>query len=141
MITVERLAEIESAPREASICKAEAKELANAYRRGQQCEPVAKVIIEGGADYDVKLVDLVDLPVGEHLLYTSAPTIPEGWTQREIELFDGMIEVQEKHAARCEPIQNKVMALKQKSWDLERVALLKKCKSMLSAAPKEGVKS
>jgi hypothetical protein len=96
----------------------------------QQCEPVAKVIIEGGADYDVKLVDLVDLPVGEHLLYTStqAPTIPAGWTQREIELFDGMIESQESHAAWCDSIQNRTMATKQKGWDLERVALLKKCK-------------
>ena len=32
MITPERLAEIEAAPREASIFKAEAKELADAYR-------------------------------------------------------------------------------------------------------------
>lgn len=32
MITTERLAEIEAAPREASIFKAEAKELADAYR-------------------------------------------------------------------------------------------------------------
>lgn len=32
MITAERLAEIEAAPREASIFKAEAKELADAYR-------------------------------------------------------------------------------------------------------------
>lgn len=32
MITTERLAEIEAAPREASILKAEAKELADAYR-------------------------------------------------------------------------------------------------------------
>jgi hypothetical protein len=32
MITTERLTEIETAPREACIAKAEAKELANAYR-------------------------------------------------------------------------------------------------------------
>jgi hypothetical protein len=61
-------------------------------------------------------------------VFTSAPTIPAGWTQREIELFDGMIEAQESHAAWCDSIQNRTMATKQKGWDLERVALLKKCK-------------
>lgn len=66
-------------------------------------------------------------------LYTQAPTIPEGWTQREIELFDGMIDVEEDHAERCDRIANRVMAEKQKGWDLERVALLKKCKAILSA--------
>jgi hypothetical protein len=106
----------------------------------QQGEPVAWMWLLDGEVWDLCATKDRFIPMrSSHAqipLYTSAPTIPAGWTQREIELFDGMIEVQERHAARCEPIQNKEMALKQKGWDLERVALLKKCKSMLSAAPK-----
>jgi hypothetical protein len=68
-------------------------------------------------------------------IYTSAPTIPEGWTQREIELFDGMIEVQQHHADRCDSIQNITMGAKQKGWDMERISLLLKCKAMLAASP------
>jgi hypothetical protein len=45
MITTERLAEIEAAPREASIFKAEAKELADAYR-----ERVPGLRVTKGAD-------------------------------------------------------------------------------------------
>jgi hypothetical protein len=58
-------------------------------------------------------------PVGE----------PVGWTPREIELIDGMIEVQLQHAQRCDGIANRTMAEKQKTWDLERVALLQKIKA------------
>ncbi|MFW6173002.1 MAG: hypothetical protein ACOC5T_04595 [Elusimicrobiota bacterium] len=50
-------------------------------------------------------------------------------TEREIELIDGMIEVQNNHAQRCDTIQNRKMAEKQKAWDLERVALLEKIKA------------
>ena len=50
-------------------------------------------------------------------------------TQREIELIDGMIEVQKNHAARCATIQNRIMGKKQKEWDMERVALLEKIKA------------
>jgi len=49
-------------------------------------------------------------------------------TPREIELIDGMIEVQLHHAARCDGILNRTMAEKQKGWDMERVALLRKLK-------------
>jgi hypothetical protein len=49
--------------------------------------------------------------------------------EREIELIDGMIEVQLDHAKRCDTIANRVMAEKQKGWDLERVALLEKIKN------------
>lgn len=52
------------------------------------------------------------------------------WSTREIELFDGMIEVQKTHAETCDRIPNRVMAEKQKGWDLERVALLEKCKAL-----------
>ena len=51
-----------------------------------------------------------------------------GLTEREIELLDGMIEVQLDHAKRCDSIANRTMAEKQKGWDMERVALLKKLK-------------
>jgi len=49
-------------------------------------------------------------------------------TTREIELIDGMIEVQLNHAAQCDRIANTVMATKQKGWDMERVELLRKIK-------------
>jgi len=51
---------------------------------------------------------------------------------REIELIDGMIEVQLDHAARCDNIANRVMAEKQKGWDMERVELLRKLKELLT---------
>lgn len=63
------------------------------------------------------------------------PTQKEPLTAREIELIDGMIEVQLHHANRCDNIGNRPMAEKQKGWDMERVELLKKLKA--SYAPKE----
>jgi hypothetical protein len=53
----------------------------------------------------------------------------EPWTDRELELIDGMIEVQLHHAAQCDAIANRTMAEKQKSWDMERVALLHKIRN------------
>ena len=61
-------------------------------------------------------------------LYTSPPK-REPLTDREIELLDGMIEVQLNHAEQCDKIANRTMAIKQKGWDMERVALLKKLKA------------
>lgn len=49
-------------------------------------------------------------------------------TKREVELIDGMIEVELRHAERCDHIANRNMAEKQKGWDMERVALLRKIK-------------
>jgi hypothetical protein len=54
---------------------------------------------------------------------------PVAWTDRELELIDGMIEVQLRHAAQCDAIANRPMAERQKGWDMERVALLQKIKS------------
>lgn len=45
-------------------------------------------------------------------------------TEREIELLEGMISVQERHAERCDTIANRRMAEKQRGWNLERVELL-----------------
>lgn len=47
-------------------------------------------------------------------LNTSPPAQRNPLTAREIELIDGMIEVQLDHAARCDNIPNRVMAKKQK---------------------------
>ena len=52
---------------------------------------------------------------------------------REIELIDGMIQVQLHHAKQCQdmidrPGGNTVMATKQLGWDMERVELLRKIK-------------
>ena len=55
---------------------------------------------------------------------------PVAWTDRELELIDGMIEVQLHHAAQCDAIANRAMAERQKGWDMERVALLRKIKSI-----------
>jgi len=55
---------------------------------------------------------------------------PVAWTDRELELIDGMIEVQLHHAAQCDAIANRPMAERQKGWDMERVALLHKIKSI-----------
>jgi hypothetical protein len=54
---------------------------------------------------------------------------PVAWTDRELELIEGMIEVQLRHAAQCDAIANRTMAERQKGWDMERVALLHKIKS------------
>lgn len=47
-------------------------------------------------------------------------------SDREIELVEGMIEVQLHHAARCDVIGNRRMGEKQKAYDMERVDLLRK---------------
>ena len=49
-------------------------------------------------------------------------------TKREVELLDGMIAVQLDHADRCDSVPNRTRADRQKGWDMERVALLKKIK-------------
>lgn len=58
-------------------------------------------------------------------LYTHPPArVP--LTAREVELMNGMIEVQLHHAQQCDSIANRPMAEKQKAWDMERVELLQK---------------
>lgn len=62
-------------------------------------------------------------------LYTTPPQRTwVGLTDREVELLDGMIEVQLHHANQCDRMANRVMADKQKGWDMERVELLRKLK-------------
>ena len=58
----------------------------------------------------------------------TAQTATVPLTARELELIDGMIEVQLDHAKRCDSIANRTMAERQKGWDMERVALLQKLK-------------
>jgi len=45
-------------------------------------------------------------------------------SKREVELLEGMLDVQLNHAMRCDLIKNRKMADKQMGWDMERVALL-----------------
>jgi len=54
---------------------------------------------------------------------------PSVLNPREIELIDGMIQVQLHHAEVCDGMANRAMADKQKGWDMERVALLQKFKT------------
>jgi hypothetical protein len=51
-------------------------------------------------------------------------------TSRELELIDGMIDVQLHHAEQCDRIPNRKMAIKQKGWDMERVELLRKLRGI-----------
>ena len=60
---------------------------------------------------------------------TPQPVVREPLTDREIDLIDGMIQVQLDHASRFEAIANRSIADKQKGWDMERVALLQKLKA------------
>jgi hypothetical protein len=64
---------------------------------------------------------------------------PVAWTAREIELIDGMIQIQMDHAERCDHIANRSMAEKQKGWDMERVALLQKIRATPPAAQRQWV--
>lgn len=50
------------------------------------------------------------------------------FTERELEVSEGMIETNLYHAIRCESIANRKMADKQKEWDMERVNLLRRIK-------------
>ena len=54
---------------------------------------------------------------------------PVAWTERELELINGMIGMQLHHAEQCDHIPNRKMAEKQKGWDMERVTLLQKVKA------------
>ena len=57
------------------------------------------------------------------------PQVQRPLTERELQLIDGMIEVQRHHADQCDRIANRVMAEKQKGWDMERVDLLLKLRA------------
>jgi hypothetical protein len=71
-----------------------------------------------------------ELWVAEQLeRFYAAPPQRQPLTAREVELIDGMIEVQLHHAEQCDRIANRVMAEKQKGWDMERVELLRKLKA------------
>jgi len=62
---------------------------------------------------------------------------PVALTPRELELIDGMIEVQFYHASQCDGIANRKMADKQKGWDMERVELLRKLAHGIAPGAKE----
>ena len=61
-------------------------------------------------------------------------------SERELELIDGMIEVQLHHASQCDSIANRTMAKKQKGWDMERVALLRKLRDERAGLGRGGEK-
>jgi len=92
-------------------------------------EPVANVNIttyKGYTNHDFDYFG--NLPNGCYSLYTHpAPAKP--LSARDVELIDGMIDVQLDHAKRCDNIPNRVMAEKQKGWDIERVELLRRIKA------------
>ena len=72
--------------------------------------------------------NFVDSAIAAAQLTATAQPAPVPLTARELELIDGMIEVQLDHAKRCDSIANRTMAERQKGWDMERVALLQKLK-------------
>ena len=72
-------------------------------------------------------------------LYTHQAPERVPMTERELELIDGMIAVQLDHAQRCDAISNRAMAEKQKGWDMERVELLRRIRSIgITAQAKKG---
>jgi hypothetical protein len=78
---------------------------------------------------DMDAVELNDLIATLEAALEQQEQEPVAWTDRELELIDGLIEVQLHHAAQCDAIANRTMAERQKGWDMERVALLRKIKS------------
>jgi len=64
-----------------------------------------------------------------HRATAAPPQVQRPLTERELQLIDGMIEVQRHHADQCDRIANRVMAEKQKGWDMERVDLLLKLRA------------
>ena len=57
----------------------------------------------------------------------AVPPVP--LTTRELQLIDGMIEVQMYYAKQWDGIANRKMADKQKGWDMERVELLRRVRA------------
>ena len=98
-------------------------------------EPVAWGVFEGGNMHDMffskEEADHMAQLKGVHAEVrplVTPPAAPVPLTARELELIDGMIQVQLRHVEQCDGIANRTMAEKQKGWDLERVALLQKIK-------------
>jgi hypothetical protein len=94
-------------------------------KQAQRQEPVGEVV---EAFAGLTAVSIPEMPPVGTKLYTQ-PAQPVAWTSRELEFIDEMIVVQLRHADRCDNIKNPV-AEKQKQWDLERVAILRKAKGM-----------
>jgi hypothetical protein len=101
------------------------------YRAGIDDERTSEASI-GIAGFDAKVE-----PARNNPYRTTPPAqpAPVPLTARELELIDGMIEVQLDHAKRCDSIANRTMAERQKGWDMERVALLQKIRATPPAAP------
>ena len=79
------------------------------------------------------MIKLPALPALKDYLNSYEGT-PVALTPRELELIDGMIEVQLHHAAQCDGIANRTMADKQRGWDMERVELLRKLRGIKPVA-------
>ena len=90
----------------------------------------AKSLIQECADY---LTDVMDDHFAAEQLKEHFGVVRFNLTTREIELINGMIDVQLDHAKQCQsmidrPGGNATMASKQLGWDMERVKLLRKIK-------------
>ena len=104
---------------------AEILEVVNAAPALVGVEPVANLTVQEGKIAFAAII----LPDGLYDLYTAPQPVGRvPLTKREVELLDGMIAVQLDHADRCDSVPNRTMADRQKGWDMERVALLKKIK-------------
>ena len=80
--------------------------------------------------YSIENLDKAyELGFSEGVKAAPNPAKREPLTPRELELIDGMIEVQLNHAERCDAIANRRIAAKQKEWDMERVELLRKIRA------------
>ena len=104
----------------------------------EQAQPVAWMVKDEGLYWTeeaaIRRAEQFAEPLDVVPLYTTPPA-PQSLTERELELIDGMIEVQLQHAAQCDLMLaraggNHTMAVRQKGWDMERVELLRKIRSM-----------
>lgn len=101
----------------------------------QDCEGVDAAIFSGDVLYDDAERAELKAYVERWTRALAEHEQADALTPRELELIDGMIEVQLHHAAQCDRIANRVMAEKQKGWDMERVALLRKLRAPRTPQP------
>lgn len=125
-------------PQPAQATQAEVTDEREAF---EACEVMAGSLFKRRADdpekyWDGNVQDDWELWQARAILALRPAAVP--MTPREIELIDGMIAVQLDHAQRCDAIGNRVMGEKQKGWDMERVELLRRIKSIgTTAQPKK----
>ena len=92
--------------------------------------PTAQEALDALIDWHVAVALDPTVSSDAQALVDRGAAAAEPLTERELELIDGMIEVQLHHAKRTDIIHNRTMAERQKGWDMERVELLRKLRDI-----------